>query len=107
KPHDKSMSLGALATHIAEISTWADAILGQLSFDMADAPARANAGTSRADILKRFDESSAAARRAMDRSDAEYAAMWTLKRTAHEIFSMPRTAVFRSFVLSHLIHHRG
>ena len=36
-----------------------------------------------------------------------YVAMWTLKRGGHEMFSMPRVATFRSFVLSHLIHHRG
>ena len=33
--------------------------------------------------------------------------MWTLKRGGKTLFSMPKTAVLRSFVLSHLIHHRG
>ena len=71
------------------------------------APPPLEALASRGEILTLFFESSATARKAMDKSDAEYAAMWTLKRGGQEVFSMPRIAVFRSFVLSHLIHHRG
>ena len=50
---------------------------------------------------------SAKLRAALDRTDAEYQAMWTLKRDGHEVFSMPRISMFRTLVLSHLIHHRG
>jgi uncharacterized damage-inducible protein DinB len=46
-------------------------------------------------------------RGALDKSDAEYLAMWALKRDGHEVFSMPRVAAFRTFVLYHLVHHRG
>jgi uncharacterized damage-inducible protein DinB len=107
RPHPKSMTLGGLATHIANISTWSGAILNEGFFDLSAAPPPLEALASRSEILKLFFESSAAARKAMDKSDAEYAAMWTLKRGGQEVFSMPRVAVFRSFVLSHLIHHRG
>jgi uncharacterized damage-inducible protein DinB len=107
RPHAKSMTLGGLGTHIANISTWSGAILNEGFFDLASAPPPLEALASRSAILTLFFESSAAARKAMDKSDAEYAAMWTLKRDGQEVFSMPRVAVFRSFVLSHLIHHRG
>ena len=107
KPHAKSMSLGGLATHVANIPTWTGPIVDQNVFDLNDSPAHAQEWTSRAAILAHFDDSCRAARRALDKSDAEFAAMWTLKRGGHEVFSMPRVAVFRSFVLSHLIHHRG
>jgi uncharacterized damage-inducible protein DinB len=43
----------------------------------------------------------------MNKSDAEYMAPWSLKRGGQDVFSMPRFAAFRSFVLSHTIHHRG
>jgi len=43
----------------------------------------------------------------MDKSDGEYMAPWSLKRGGQDMFSMPRIAAFRSFVLSHTIHHRG
>jgi uncharacterized damage-inducible protein DinB len=33
--------------------------------------------------------------------------MWSLRRGGQEMFSVPRVAAFRSFVLHHIIHHRG
>jgi len=41
------------------------------------------------------------------KSDAELMAPWTLKHDGKTLFSMPKAAVWRSFVMSHLIHHRG
>ena len=107
KPHEKSMSLGGLATHVANIPHWAGLILNEPFFDLAAAPPSPEAKTSREDILNLFDESTRRARVSMDKSDAEYAARWALKRAGQEMFSMPRIAAFRSFVLSHIIHHRG
>jgi uncharacterized damage-inducible protein DinB len=43
----------------------------------------------------------------MDKSDAEYLAHWALKRGGQELFTMPRASAFRTFVLYHLVHHRG
>jgi uncharacterized damage-inducible protein DinB len=43
----------------------------------------------------------------MDKSDAEYVSMWSLRRGGTEMFAVPRVAAFRSFVLHHIIHHRG
>jgi uncharacterized damage-inducible protein DinB len=107
KPHVKSMSLGGIGTHLSNIPTWTGAIFDRPFFDLSDGPARVDELTSRTAILQHFDDSTRAARHALDKSDAEYAAMWTLKRDGQEIFSMPRTAVFRAFVINHLIHHRG
>ena len=33
--------------------------------------------------------------------------IWSLKNAGQVIFSMPRVAVYRAMVMSHLIHHRG
>jgi uncharacterized damage-inducible protein DinB len=32
---------------------------------------------------------------------------WTLKNRGTPVFSVPRAQVLRSFILSHMIHHRG
>ena len=106
KPHPKSMSLGGLSTHLANIPTWTNAIMDQTFYDLSDEP-HVDERRTRADVLAHFDQSATAARKAIDKTDAEFAAMWTLKRSGQEVFSMPRTAVFRSFVFNHLIHHRG
>ena len=58
-------------------------------------------------ILASFDEICRQTRAAMDKSDAEYQSPWTLQRGAQQVFSVPRVAAFRSFVLHHVIHHRG
>jgi uncharacterized damage-inducible protein DinB len=35
------------------------------------------------------------------------AATWTFKNAGYEVFTMPRAAVVRSFIMNHMIHHRG
>lgn len=107
KPHEKSMALGELASHLGNIPNWAGLILNASSFDLAEAPANLEPKTSRADVLALFDDSTKKTRGLMDKSDAEYAAPWSLKRDGQDMFSMPRIAAFRSFVLNHTIHHRG
>jgi uncharacterized damage-inducible protein DinB len=107
KPHDKSMALGELASHLGNIPTWGDAILKDSSFDLANAPSNQTAKTTRADILTLFDDSTKRTRALMDKTDPEYMIAWTLLRGGQVMFTMPRMAAFRSFVLSHTIHHRG
>jgi uncharacterized damage-inducible protein DinB len=107
KPHDKSMSLGGLATHLSNIPHWAGALLNQAEFDLAGAPPNLEPLPSSAAIVAAFEAATKQARASMDKSDAEYTAPWTLKRGGQLMFSMPRVAAFRSFVISHTIHHRG
>jgi uncharacterized damage-inducible protein DinB len=107
KPHVKSMSLGGLATHLGNIPHWGGTILNETSFDLAAAPPHLQEKTSRADILAAFDQVCAQTRAWMDKTDAEYVSPWTLKRSGQEVFTVPRVAAFRSFVLHHIIHHRG
>jgi uncharacterized damage-inducible protein DinB len=107
KPHDRSMALGELASHLGNIPNWAGAILNDASFDLEATPITRDVRTSRDDILAVFDESARQARALLDRSDEEYQAPWSLKRGGQTMFSLPRIAAFRSFVLNHTIHHRG
>jgi uncharacterized damage-inducible protein DinB len=110
KPHEKSMSLGQLAGHIANIPHWCHAILEQSSFDVADAgeDTRPKLPESVATLLAEFDKKVAEARAGLAGvSDAEMLAPWTFKQGGQEIFTMPRVAALRSFIMNHLIHHRG
>ena len=106
-PHSRSMALGSLATHLATIPLWADAVLNGVSFDLDAMPPRPDAKATSAEILRTFDETCSRVRSWMDRTDAELVAPWTLKRGGTEMFTLPRVAAFRTFVLNHLIHHRG
>jgi uncharacterized damage-inducible protein DinB len=107
KPHVKSMSLGGLATHLSNLPWWGLMTVTQPEFDLATAD-RQDEASSRAQILETFDRNVAATRAALDgKSDAELMAPWSLRRGGQTIFSMPKAAVWRSFMLSHLVHHRG
>ena len=110
KPHDKSMSLGELAGHIANLPMWCSATLQNTTLDL-DAysnDTRPRQPESQSALLKEFDAKVKAARALLaERSDPELLAAWTLKKAGQEIFTMPRISAIRSFVMNHLIHHRG
>ena len=107
KPHDKSMSMGELAGHLANIPFWCTATLQDTSLDLAHYPRNAPPAT-RADLLKGFDERVTAARaRLVSTTDPEFMVPWTLKHGDQEFFTMPRISVLRTFVMNHIVHHRG
>jgi uncharacterized damage-inducible protein DinB len=107
-PHERSFSLGGLASHLAELPHWGSQILDAEMYDLAGATGRSNAKASRAEVLETFDRHVSEVRRAlMAGSDAELAAVWTLKRGSHVVLSMPRISALRRFLLHHVIHHRG
>jgi uncharacterized damage-inducible protein DinB len=107
KPHEKSMSLGQLAQHVATLPMWGSVTLNEQEFDVGRNPP-ADPIRTRADLLESFDRFVGSARTALiGKTDAELMAPWALKKDGHAIFSMPRASVWRSFVISHLVHHRG
>jgi uncharacterized damage-inducible protein DinB len=110
KPHEKSMSLGQLAGHIANLPMWCSATLEHaiLDLDTFGDDTRPKQPESRSALLKEFDTKVTAARALLSvRSDAELLMPWTLKKGGYEIFTMPRISAIRSFVMNHMIHHRG
>lgn len=110
KPHEKSMSLGQLTGHLANIPMWCSAVLDAPLFDIASpaGQARSKAPESVAALLAEFDKKVADARESLaQRTDPEMLAPWTLKHGDHEVFTLPKIAAIRSFVMNHSIHHRG
>src|SRR5436305_12858 len=102
KPHDRSRSLGALGQHIANLPNWGALILDHIQVDLATIPLTPAEPESRSAILTVFDAARANTRKQLDRTDDELGAMWKLKREGQEIFSLPKSAAFRSFVISHI-----
>jgi uncharacterized damage-inducible protein DinB len=108
KPHEKSMSLGRLATHVAEIPQWGRTILVQPEFNMVDGEYKPTAAATTAEVLQLFDGQVKTIREILAaRTDAELMGTWTFKQNGQELFAMPRAAAWRSWVMNHLIHHRG
>ena len=110
RPHPKSNPMGWLATHLANIPTWAKyAIeLDQLDIMPEGKPFRTAPIESREKMLETFDSNVASARAAIaGATDDRLGGKWTLLANGREIFSLPRAAVLRTSVLSHIIHHRA
>lgn len=111
QPHAKSMSLGRLATHLAELPAFGGSIFAGSSLDLAPKDGGGYKGRvlgANQENLELFDANVAAAREAL--AAAEDDAMretWTLKMGDRVLFSLPRIAVVRSMLLNHIIHHRG
>ena len=110
KPHEKSMALGKLAGHLAFIPQWTVETINKDSLDVnpPDGGAAPPSPTSRSQVLELFDRSVAEARSALEReTDEHWMKPWSLLAGGKTIFTMPRVAVMRSFVISHMIHHRA
>jgi uncharacterized damage-inducible protein DinB len=111
KPHEKSMSLGQLAGHVSNLAFWCSKTIEQPYYDLAgpaDPEATLGTPSSRDELIRGFDERLKKARDLLARvTDGELLAPWSLKHGDHVIFTMPRVAALRSFVMNHMIHHRG
>jgi uncharacterized damage-inducible protein DinB len=111
KPHEKSFSLGKLSSHLAFLPYWGVVTLKRTELDFGAAPdkdTRPDDFTTTEALLASFDEKVRQARAAIEStSDEDFMVKWTLRNGEHVAFSLPRVAVLRAFVLSHLIHHRG
>ena len=107
KPHPKSASLGALAVHVANLAAWLGMTLTSTELDLAVTPTPAPFTTVEA-LLASFDSHVASSRAALAKAaDADFAVPWSLKSGDQVYFTFPRAVIVRSFVLSHLIHHRA
>ena len=107
KPHDKSMSLGALAMHIAGgpgfISSWA------LDDSFTMTGGGSPEAKSTADILAAHDASVAQTKANIAKvGDAGLGQTWAMKTPdGTTVMSMPKAALLRSIALNHIYHHRG
>lgn len=108
KPHEKSMALGRLASHVATIPAWMTITLTTGELDFAKGDYKPPVATSTENLLEIFDESYQTALQHLETaSDETLRGNWSLLNGGHHLFTMPRMAALRSFVMNHLIHHRG
>ncbi|MCP4202690.1 MAG: hypothetical protein GY769_12235 [bacterium] len=109
QPHEKSMSLGMLASHIAETPTW----LGSMMEDVFDFGAgmkdyKPFAAADQEELLAAFDENLAGAIALLEDKDDEFMTrVWKGVKGDKELMAGPRGAVARSILVQHAAHHRG
>jgi len=106
KPHEKSMSLGQLAMHIA---TAQGNIAEMANVDNFKIGSLTQAEPkSKKEVIDAFSERTATAKAILSKmDDSRMMSAWTLSKGEKVLMSVPRIGVVRGLILNHLYHHRG
>ncbi len=109
QPHEKSMSLGVLASHIAETPSWLDSMMADVfDFGAMMADYKPFAAADRTELLAAFDENLAGAIALLEDKDDDFmVGVWRGMKGDQEIMAGPRGAMARSILVHHVAHHRG
>ena len=111
RPHPKSFSMKDLAVHVATIPAWLVETLNRTELDFAPVggpPYEPPKAESKAELIAMFDKGVTDGRAVLAKaSDQDMMTPWTLLAGGNPIFTMPRIACIRGFVMNHMIHHRA
>ena len=108
RPHQKSMTLKQLVSHIAEIPQWAQRTvqMSEMSLDMANYKPTLYGTTN--ELLAAFDKAVQNASQLLgELREESLGETWRLKVNGKVVLEMPRAVVVRAMILNHMIHHRG
>ena len=107
KPHEKSMSIRQLATHIAELPTWVGMVLTTSELDFANNPYQLKSINNTNELLAYFESSFAGGRAQLEKAkDTDLEPTWTL-RNADEIYSVESKADVIRMSYCQIVHHRA
>jgi uncharacterized damage-inducible protein DinB len=108
KPHEKSMPIGRLATHVAELLGWVTVTLEQDELDFAKYDYKPRIAKDTKELLSILDDNVNKAMKSLnDSPDGRFAENWTLRTGEQVYFTLPKATVLRSFSFNHHIHHRA
>jgi hypothetical protein len=108
KPHSKSMPLGRLAPHVAELAGFGHTILTTPELDFGAGAVSRVPFESSEQLVKAFDEGAAKVRAALKNApDETWTQSWKLSFQGRPIFSGSRFLAYREMFLNHLVHHRA
>jgi uncharacterized damage-inducible protein DinB len=107
KPHEKSMTMIRLAAHVADMFSWFPVTLEQDELDFAKGYEEPKPATT-AELVDLLDKNVAAATESLKRTaDGTFMKNWRLRNGEQIYFEMPKIAVSRTFIMNHIMHHRG
>lgn len=108
KPHERSMSFGKLASHVAEMFGWTPPTLEQPELDFAKFDYKPFEPPTTVDLLEYFDKNVAEAVQTLrNTSNETFMEDWTMRNGDQIYFTMPKIVSIRSFIMNHIVHHRG
>jgi len=107
-PHPKSMPLGRLAPHVAQLPSFGVAVLTTPELDFSKGSFKPATMDSAAQLVGLFDEGAAQARQALaSMRDEAWQDQWKLSLQGKDIFAGSRFLAYRQMFLNHLVHHRA
>ncbi|MBX7247147.1 MAG: DinB family protein [Candidatus Sumerlaeaceae bacterium] len=108
QPHEKSMTLGRLASHLAEINGWVEMTIKETEMKFDPATFKPYLANSPAELVATLDKGLTSAEKALAGvPDEALGVIWSLKAGDKVLFTMPRAAVLRGMMLNHTVHHRA
>lgn len=109
KPHEKSMSLGRLATHVAENTRWVSDIHHIDDFDfLKDYNFKSVTASTTDELLNIFQTNlDKAIADLSSMSDDDFSKNWTVRRGEQVMSTTPKKIAIRGWAFNHMIHHRG
>ncbi|MEO8622708.1 MAG: DinB family protein [bacterium] len=108
KPHEKSMSLATLATHVAELCAFAGTVLNTDELDMATADMSTKVLSTTAERLALFDTLAPEFTAAVESADwQKVAGSWTLRMGPQVYLTGQKSTLLRTLGISHIAHHRA
>jgi uncharacterized damage-inducible protein DinB len=111
KPHEKSMTLGYLAALVATMPGWAEFMINRDQLDLNDPSAeefKTKAVESRAELLKKFEDGIARARKSLEETTEEHLLKpWRFAMGGQLLYEAPRYVALNESLFCHLAHHRG
>ena len=108
KPHEKSMTLGRLTTHVAEIPHWVSDILTTAELDFEVHPPARHIAGSHDELMDIFHTTLDKALKDLQAAgDQLLEEKWIIRRGEMILSELPRKIVLRNWAFNHLYHHRG
>jgi len=108
RPHEKSMTLGRLAAHVAEIPHWTSDIIHIDVYDFQKDYKPGQAPSTQAELIKIFQDKLDTAITDLEKTDdGDLKKIWTVKSGEQVYYNLPKVVALRGWSFSHLYHHRG
>jgi len=108
KPHEKSMTMGRLATHVAEMHGWTKPTVEDPELDFAKMDYKPFEPKTTEELVAHLDKNVNEAIEVLKTiSDDAWHDEWSLRNGEQVYFTIPKIAVMRGMVLNHIVHHRG
>ena len=107
-PHARSMPLGRLAPHVAELAGFGLTVLTTPGLDFSQGSFKPLALESAEQLVRVLDEGSAKVRQALQNmSEEAWKENWKLSFQGKTLFEGSRFLAYREMFLNHVVHHRA